>query len=95
MKVLVVLFDLKSQSSIKYNSVTHVLVMNSNLWRFFYDHESDEIIPSNEVYVYDTNGDSYWIISPKVAEVAQQHFNCNQLSGVPLENYGGAGTAGR
>ena len=72
------------------------MVMSPSLWRFFYDHQNDQIIPQGEVYVDDTNGTgSYWIISPKVTEVAQEHFNCDQLPGVPLENFGGAGTAGR
>ena len=97
MKVFVVLFDLKTHSTIRYNLVTHVLVMSPTLWSFFYDHENDQIIPANEVHERDAyaNGDSDWIISPKVADVAQEHFNCDQLPGVPLENYGGTGTSGR
>ena len=36
----------------------------------------------------------YYINSPKVVEKAKLHFGCNSIVGIPLENYGGQGTAG-
>ena len=36
----------------------------------------------------------YYIKSPTVLEKAKLHFGCNTISGIPLENYGGAGSAG-
>ena len=36
----------------------------------------------------------YYIKSPKVLEKAKLHFNCDSLEGIPLENYGGQGSAG-
>ena len=35
-----------------------------------------------------------YINSPKVVEVARKYFNCSELDGVELENYGDEGTAG-
>ena len=36
----------------------------------------------------------YYIKSPTVLEKAKLHFGCNSITGIPLENYGGAGSAG-
>ena len=36
----------------------------------------------------------YYIKSPKVLEKAKIHFGCNSIDGIPLENYGGQGSAG-
>ena len=36
----------------------------------------------------------YYINTPTVIEKAKLHFGCNSVKGVPLENYGGAGSAG-
>ena len=36
----------------------------------------------------------YYISTPTVLEKAKLHFNCNSLTGIPLENYGGLGSAG-
>ena len=34
------------------------------------------------------------LITPRVVEKAREHFNCNTLDGVELENQGSSGTAG-
>ena len=36
----------------------------------------------------------YYIKSPNVLEKAKKHFQCNSIIGIPLENYGGLGSAG-
>ena len=36
----------------------------------------------------------YYIKSPTVLQKAKLHFGCNSITGIPLENYGGAGSAG-
>ena len=36
----------------------------------------------------------YYINSPTVLEKAKLHFGCKNITGIPLENYGGAGSAG-
>lgn len=36
----------------------------------------------------------YYINSPKVVEKAKLHFGCSSIIGIPLENYGGHGSAG-
>lgn len=36
----------------------------------------------------------YYIKSPTVLQKAKLHFGCNSITGIPLENYGGIGSAG-
>ena len=36
----------------------------------------------------------FYLKSPKVLEVAKKYFNCNSITGVPLEDYGSKGTPG-
>jgi hypothetical protein len=38
--------------------------------------------------------DNYYINSPKALSKAKQHFNCDSLTGIPLENQGNKGSAG-
>ena len=68
----------------------HIVIFSSFLWANFYNETSGGTIPLGEVY--DTNdpmGDGRpYIISPKVKEVAQAHFNCPSLVGAPLEDNG-------
>ena len=45
------------------------------------DYEESEVVDSSDPM---GDGNDY-IISPKVKEVAQEHFNCSTLSGAPLQ----------
>lgn len=79
------------------HEVTHILVMNDGLYPHFINQNNqllgvDNIIKETK---HPISGNKITIIkSPKVVEKARQHFNCNELEGVPLEYNGGPGTAG-
>jgi len=66
---------------------THVLGFSSNsLFRFY----------NNKVFTrIDKNGiNRTYINTTKVIEVAKKYYNCSEIDGFPLEEYGGSGTAG-
>jgi len=74
----------KYDVAVTLHELTHVMIMSRFLWENFYDREHQEMIPMDEVYENSTHS----IISPKVTEIAQDHYNCSELDGVYLENYG-------
>ena len=39
------------------------------------------------------NDGLYYIISENVRRIARDHFNCQSLAGLPLEDNGGSGSA--
>ena len=68
-------------------------------------HELTHILGFNEYYFQDifhfvfSETDKYginrtYINSPKVIEVSKKYYNCNELKGIELENYGVIGTSG-
>ena len=68
------------------HEMTHVLGFSSHFFEDYFD-----IIKKKK----DKNGiRRVYINSPKVVEVARKYFNCPELDGVELENYGEEGTAG-
>ena len=65
---------------------THVLGFSNYFFTEFYH---------NVFYQLDAYGvNRTYINSSKVLEVAKKYFNCSNIKGVPLEEYGGAGTVG-
>ncbi len=67
-------------------------------------HEVTHVLGFNIIYFKDfhmtyTSKDRYgieriYLKSQKVLNVARKYFNCNSITGVPLEDYGGVGTVG-
>lgn len=67
------------------HEVGHVLIMSSGLWDQFRN-STGSIIPKSDVVTTNANDGKDYIISPKVKEVAQDHFGCSSLIGAPLED---------
>jgi len=67
------------------HEITHILVFNPSLFYRLGMSTTTTIVNNNTITL---------INSPKVLEKAREHFGCNSLEGVPLENQGLAGSAG-
>ena len=75
------------------HEMTHIIVMSSSLFDKFMDPLTGDTRENIIEYV---NGQKY-IITPKIKEYAQEFYGCNDdaiLPGLPLEDNGGAGSAG-
>ena len=73
------------QSTILHEFI-HILGFANSFFVTFY---------KNNITKVDENGIiRNYLNSPKVLEVAKKYFNCNDIEGVELENYGGDGTTG-
>ena len=66
------------------HEISHVLIFHPAFFMAF-DMMSQKIVNDEMVY---------YIKSPTVLEKARLHFGCNNIDGIPLENYGGVGSAG-
>ena len=66
------------------HELTHVLVFSPDLFEF---------LGMLTTKIFDGSFVSF-INSPKVLTAARQHYNCESLNGVPLENQGSTGSAG-
>ena len=72
--------------SIILHEFTHILGFSN----FFFTEHFHNIFSK-----YDSQGiNRYYINSTKVVEVAKKYFNCSDIDGVELEEYGGEGTVG-
>ena len=70
------------------HEISHILVFDDYLYDF-YKYKGDVTITKM------INGVNRTLIAtPKVKNIASQHFNCSSLEGVELENQGGSGSAG-
>ena len=66
------------------HEISHVLIFHQ---AFFFS--------LNMISELQKNGETiYYIKTPNVLKKAKLHYNCNSITGIPLENYGGAGSAG-
>ena len=65
------------------HEMSHVLIFHQAFF-ISLDMMKEEIV-NNEVI--------YYIKSPTVLEKAKLHFGCDSITGIPLENYGGLGSA--
>lgn len=76
------------------HELTHVFVFNDSLWDHYVDPHTLKPLGSKNVSVSRiVNGNQMnFIITPKVRELAEKHFNCPGAIGVPLENKGSGGT---
>ncbi|GMH33198.1 hypothetical protein BSKO_01032 [Bryopsis sp. KO-2023] len=71
------------------HEVLHALIFNPDLWSVFIDAEG------NSLSKFDVVGENPpAIVSPKALSAARAHFGCKDMTGIPLENQGSAGTAG-
>ena len=69
------------------HEMTHILGFSTGLFQFFPHKPAFTIQRINGV-------DRRLIITPEVVKRAQKHFGCDRITGVELENQGGAGSAG-
>ena len=66
------------------HEMSHILIFHPTIF-FNLNMLTSKIINNERIY---------YINSPKVVEKAKLHFGCDSIVGIPLENYGGQGTAG-
>lgn len=66
------------------HEMSHVLIFHPSFF-IYLNLITDSIVNNERIY---------YINSPKVLEKAKKHFGCNSVKGIPLENYGGLGSAG-
>ena len=63
-----------------FHEITHILAFHP----YFFE----------KLHMMERSGTLYYITSKKVIEKAKEHFNCNTLTQIQLENQGGEGSAG-
>ena len=69
------------------HEITHILVFSENLYEYY---KYSDVTTTKTI-----NGISRTLIkTPKVINVAVQHFGCSSIDGIELENQGGEGSAG-
>ena len=78
------------------HEITHILVMNDNLYDDWIDPEGNpygfnkvvgkKILPNGKAMSY--------LKTPKILEKGREHYGCPDFFGLPLEYNGGAGTVG-
>lgn len=79
------------------HEITHILVFNKSLYSFFWDENLKKQIDINDVLATNVkvnNEPRNMIITKKVVDKAKKHFNCDNITGVELENQGGDGAVG-
>ena len=64
------------------HEITHILVMSTTLFEFFYDYDAGQFKSDTTT----TSGDNTWVITDKVKEITRDHFDCSTLIGAPLES---------
>ena len=70
------------------HEITHILVFSDVLYEYYL--YSGEVTTKKII-----NGKERTLISsPKVINIAAQHFNCSLITGIELENQGGSGSEG-
>ena len=80
--------------SLALHEITHVLVFSNNLFDKFIDAKGNKIPLDKVVGHSQVNGDSRKkLITPRVVAAAREHFGCNTIDGMEIENQGGEGTA--
>jgi len=77
------------------HELTHVLAFSPNLYDHFVDASGNTIGSSNVYSSAVKRGQQTTLIkTPKVLEVSKEHFGCNTIEGMELENQGGSGSLG-
>ena len=70
------------------HEITHILVFDDYLYDFYK-------FNGNVTITKIINGVNRTLIAtPKVKNIASQHFNCSSIEGIELENHGGTGSVG-
>lgn len=79
--------------SLTLHELTHVLVFNPDMFSMFVDSKNEPIPIEKIMSTKIVEGlERKYIISPKVLAAAKKHYNCENITGVELENQGGQGT---
>ena len=84
--------DYSKTNSLRYlegilvHELTHVLGFSSNYF--------NDVMGKCFKAVDSNNVEKYYLNSAKLLATAKKYFNCNSIKGIPLEDYGGQGTAG-
>ena len=69
------------------HEISHILGFSSGLFEFFPHKDPVKKVTVNGI-------ERYLLATPKVLETAREHFGCQSLEGVELEDQGGDGSAG-
>ena len=72
------------------HELTHIFAFSNLLYGYYVDKNGNSLGKDN---VYINKGKFYEFILPKVVNYARKYFNCNKITGVRLEDNGGAGSA--
>merc|ERR1740139_16148 len=68
------------------HEVLHALVFSSQLWKQF-----PKVNGKSQYYV---SGGNHYLRGPNLLQTARDHFGCEKLQGIPLEDDGGEGSKG-
>lgn len=86
---------LEFYTNLALHEITHILVFNPSMFNAYVDSNNQLLGLKNVIKTQEVNGvNRTMIITPKVVAAAKKHFNCSEVTGVELEDLGGAGTAG-
>lgn len=76
------------------HEIYHIIGFRAADFAFFINKQTGEKLGADKVWIENGSGTHpHLVISPKVMEIAKEHFGCPTLKGVPLEATGGSGTA--
>jgi len=77
------------------HEIYHIMGFNPALYSYFIDPATLKRMPESQVIIKKSTGTfPVRIITPSVVSFAKQHFGCNTIDGVPLEDEGGSGSVG-
>ena len=79
--------DFESLIALTLHELTHGLILNADYFSKFRDPMTGSIVEEEDVKREDEDG-TFWVISPEVAAVAKDHFDCDSLPGVMLDDEG-------
>lgn len=84
-----------NQFGVLMHEIYHILGFNEHLYQFFIDPLTNSVKKIEDVYTRNGSGSHKWqIITPKVTQLAREHFGCEEMTGLPIESSGGEGSAG-
>lgn len=85
----------KKQFTTVLHEAFHIMGFSRSLYKYYIDPVTLKRKEESDTYVQKSGGKFPYIIrSPKVLAFAREHFKCPDLDGVPVEDGGGAGSAG-
>lgn len=95
-------FDFKSAIKVGVHEFTHAMGFSSLFYQSYLNDDGQRWDAATRTYLRrgtNPSGGSFAvniteIITPRVAKVSQDHYQCDEIVGIETEDYGGSGTAG-